>query len=150
MITDDILGHESDAYPFEVNFARQLAFIIGKDRLLEIYSSNDPNLLLNAINELNSVDAMNIVQKIFYFQLVTKGIMRDDNYNLGTSIQSDLLDLYQFSGLQEDEAYAILLLDTDKIQEYLDYIPACDLDINSLGFKNINELKEKFKNGRRL
>lgn len=144
MITDDIMGHESDAYPFETNFARQIAFILGKDKLLEIYSSNNPNLLLSAIDDLNSVDAFSLIQKMFYFHLVTKGIMLDNNYNLGTIIQSDLIKLYRASKLTADEEYAMLLLDIDKVKEYLEYIPACNLDADSLGFRGINDLKKGF------
>lgn len=144
MITDDIMGHESDAYPFETNFARQIAFILGKDKLLEIYSSNNPNLLLSAIDDLNSVDAFSLIQKMFYFHLVTKGIMLDNNYNLGTIIQSDLIKLYRASKLTADEEYAMLLLDIDKVKEYLEYIPACNLDADSLGFRRINDIKKGF------
>ncbi len=142
MITDDLFGKESDAYPFETNFARQLSLIIGKDKLLEIYSSNNPQLLLDAINSIGSdVDALDLLSSMYTFYCLENGFMINDGKNYGDKIQSQLVELYKASGLELDDEFRSLVLDEEKVNKYMSYMPNQFESMSDLGFENINEIK---------
>ena len=145
MITDNLLGKESDAYPFETTFAKQLALIIGEDKLLAIYSSNNPQLLIDEINKIGSVDAATLCHEILLFQMVTKGELDDDGFNLGFVIQRHLMMLYEDSGVKMDDEFESLLLNSEKVKNYMQYIPAQYPSVDYLGFSGIDILEKKFK-----
>jgi hypothetical protein len=138
MIADDIMEYESDAYPFFVNFARQIANVIGKDNLLYAYSSNDPNVLVDEIGKYSKeFNTFKFIEKIYYFDLICRGYMQDGGYNLGSSIQQDLINLHKNTNTQINQD---LLLDVNKIKKYMEYIPFSYSEIDDLGFGNIEEI----------
>lgn len=146
MITDDILGKESDAYPFETTFARQLALIIGKDKLINLYSTNAYELFVDTLEKIGSnVNIYNLINKIFCFNFICKGMMADGGYYLGNSIQKDLIDLYKASGIKEDIEFEKLLLDSSKINKYMGYLPVSFISMKDLGFDNIDIIINDFK-----
>lgn len=154
MITDNILNEESDAYPFETNFARQLAFIIGEDKLLSIYASNNPQLLIDAINEVGlENNALDLIKEIFLFDLVYKNQIEYADYNLGISIQSRLIELYINSGLSKDKDFRKIILNNKKVEKFLTYFPY-QKSIEEIGFEGIDQLFESFerreKNGKKI
>lgn len=145
MITDDIMGKQSDAYPFETTFARQLALIIGYDKLIELYSSNNYELFAETLTKLGSnVEIPQFINKIFVFHYMCKGLLNDEGYGLGTSIQKDLINLYKASGVNQDDEFKDLLLDSDKIYKYMQYILVIYDDMKYLGFYDIDELINSF------
>jgi hypothetical protein len=146
LITDDILGKESDAYPFETAFAKQLALIIGKDKLVALYSSNNYGLFVDTLTKIgSSVNIPEFIHKIFLFHHMCKGLIDDGGYGLGSSIQKDLIDLYKASGINQDLEFESLLLGRDKINKYMEFIPIKYDDIKYLGFYDIDNLINSFK-----
>lgn len=138
MIADDIMEYESDAYPFYVNFARQIANVIGKDNLLYAYSSNNPNVLVDEIGKYSKeFNTFKFIEKIYYFDLICRGYMQDGGYNLGSSIQQDLINLHKNTNKEINQD---LLLDVNKIKKYMEYIPFRYSEIDDLGFGNIEEI----------
>jgi len=138
MIADDIMEYESDAYPFYVNFARQIANVIGKDNLLYAYSSNNPNVLVDEIGKYSKeFNTFKFIEKIYYFDLICRGYMQDGGYNLGSSIQQDLINLHKNTN---KEINRDLLFDVNKIKKYMEYIPFSYSEIDDLGFGNIEEI----------
>ena len=145
MITDDLLEVESDAYPFLKNFARQIGCIIGKEKLIEMYSKHDCQGIISALdNAYGKEIGLTLIQEIYYFDQIQKGNMVDGGYFLGDKIQQQLIELHDMTG-KVDDGFDDLIITNEKANEYVSMLPGRFESIEKLGFstKNIDEERKK-------
>lgn len=136
MISDDILGSFSDAYPFLKTFASQLSILIGKDNLIKYYSNNDIEGLVSTIDQIAGKGfTFNLINKINAFNLVTQNILEDGGAFIGDSIQNDLLMLRDKLNMKQNEEFNNLIIDSKKAKELSSMLPI-NMSIEKLGFRN--------------
>ena len=143
MLTDDLLNHSPNAYPFETNFARQLSYIIGSERLMEIYSLNDPELLLKELETISpGINIFHLFKLMYVFHLFTKGSLDYLPEGLGDQIQQMIIDIYKASNLNKNPEFRNVILDSKKVYEYSHLLPIKLFNpTQQLGFNNIDKIK---------
>ena len=148
MITDDLLETKSDAYIFQTIFAKQLAEILGKDKLLEMYSNNQNNEFIESIMQIDpNFDIQSFVINSYYFNALVNGTNIPEARQIGTEIQLDLLNL-QAKTNTKNENFDSLVLTKEKVLELSANLPYIVISLRDCGFSNIEQLdmlKEKNK-----
>lgn len=125
MIAEDVLGiKKSDAYPFETNIARKLAVIIGKEKLIELYSKHDIDGLITEIAKIDlNFDMREFIIKVYCLHDFISGTNYSDALGLGTEVEQLLIDLYQKSGKDMDEDFSKLIIDKKMADEMAALVP---------------------------
>lgn len=135
MITDDVLGKESDAYQVETLFARQLATIVGYDKLLAIYSSNNVNLLLDELRPISKIDPEMVLANFSYLHYYLNRYELDidvGSSRLGTKIQQYFADTYISSRVERDNEFIDLLITSEKLNRFGIYEPVVFRDVDRI------------------
>ena len=127
MITEDLLGtNEITAYPFQTSIARKLAVIIGKERIIELYSKHDVEGLINELAKIDDTfDIATFITQINHLHKVTNETNCQDALGLGTQIEENLIDLYLKSGKQKDKEFSQLIIDSKTARNLSILVPNC-------------------------
>lgn len=154
-IVNDLLGSKSDAYPFETTIAEQLSVIIGKEKLIELYTTNN---LEGFINSLKTIDP-ELDERSFVINIAAVSLILNDYLDLDqsieaemrvTNIQKQLIELYNKSNCNKDLEFNEIVFDSSKASEILNQsmlkAKNPNLTIDEVGFKGIDELKNEFNN----
>ena len=138
MITDDILGYQSDAYVFQTIIARQLGEIVGKDNLVKAYSNNDimmfEDLVMSKDFNFNFKD---FIINNFYFNLILNGHLFNNAEMIGTNIQEQLL-------LLGKDKINDLVLNSNRINELVHLLPIDVFSFSDIGFDDIDNVVNKY------
>lgn len=137
MITDDLLECDSDAYVFQTVFARQFAEIIGKDKLISMYSSNDINSFIDSVSMINEdFDFRSFVVDTYLFNMMNCGYDVENGDELGTKIQQQLILL---NGSLDNNFFEYML-DKDKVEKLMVKLPISCIGIEDCGFRGIDSI----------
>lgn len=138
MIADDLLESESDAYVFQTIFARQLAEIVGKEKLVTMYSGNDIESLSNSIMMLDkNFDFRSFVVETYIFNMINCGYKVQDSENIGTKIQERLISL---NGSLKNNNFKDYILTEEKVLKLMEYLPIPATKVDDCGFKGIGSI----------
>ena len=139
MITDDLLGEESDAYIFQTIFVRQLAEIIGKEKLVSMYSKNDIDSLADAISSIDkNFDFRGLVVDTYLFNLINSGYNIQGSEKIGTKIQESLISLNKTASKEND--FDSYIIDEKKVLHLARYLPIRVLTLGDCGFEGIDSI----------
>ena len=125
MIAEDILNAKKiNAYPFQTNISRKLSLIIGKERLIELYSKHDTKGLMQEITKIdNTIDVEAFIKQVNSLHTFTSGADDIEMKGIGTQIEQTLIDLYIKSGIQKDEDFSKLIIDEDTARNLAKLVP---------------------------
>ena len=138
MITDDLLGYQSDAYVLQTIFARQLGEIVGKDSLVKTYSNNDIGMFEDLVMGIdNNFNFKEFIVNTYYFNLINCGYLFNNSEKIGTNIQEQLL-------LLGKDKIKSLVLDSFKLFELRQLLPVKFSDISEIGFEEIDNVINKY------
>lgn len=139
MITDDLLGEESDAYIFQTIFVRQLAEIIGKEKLVSMYSKNDIDSLADAISSIDkNFDFRGLVVDTYLFNLINSGYNIQGSEKIGTKIQESLISLNKTVSKEND--FNSYVLNEEIVLKLAKYLPIRVNSLGDCGFEGINSI----------
>lgn len=139
MITDDLLGEESDAYIFQTIFVRQLAEIIGKGKLVSMYSKNDIDSLADAISSIDkNFDFRGLVVDTYLFNLINSGYNIQGSEKIGTKIQESLISLNKTASKEND--FDSYVLNEEIVLKLAKYLPIRVHSLGDCGFEGINSI----------
>lgn len=154
LIVNDILKRNSDAYVFETHIAGQLSCIIGKEKLIECYSGNKFETI---VNELENIDKEFDVQKfiidvyaeyLILINAVNNGIEESDKTRVA-SIEDRLLELYLKTNREYDDLFFDSLMSNEEAESIINFEESVNIygrqDISKYGLGNVGGAKEKFK-----
>ena len=139
MITDDLLGEESDAYIFQTIFVRQLAEIIGKGKLVSMYSKNDIDSLADAISSIDkNFDFRGLVVDTYLFNLINSGYNIQGSEKIGTKIQESLISLNKTASKEND--FDSYVLNEEIVLKLAKYLHIRVHSLGDCGFEGINSI----------
>lgn len=150
-IVNDLLEAKSDAYPFETHLAEQLAIILDKDKLIELYSNNETFKLLDTLKSINpEFDEREFIINIAATSKILQGefINGEDllDKTRGTLIEEKLINLYLLSEKTRDSEFKEVLIDEEIAKQILiesiAYAKNKNLTIEDVGFMDIEKVKE--------
>lgn len=144
MLTNEIMGVEiSDAYPIETQIAKQIANIIGKEKLLELYSDNNYKGFYEELSKyLDEERAKKLIVNINELHNVCCGLTYGNDI-LGTNIQKELIEMKKNSGNYSDD-FKELLFTEEMLNKYSKLLPINTNNPSDFGFEDIDEVSKEY------
>lgn len=146
MIVNILLNRKSDAYPFHTLIAFQIADIIGIDKLIELYSTNNVNLFVAEILKIDPNFEINnfvIMNYIVYECLTGKKIVGAEA--IGTDIQKFLIDLsLKREDINKIYKFYDLMIDENKANEIMMNSPNGAENLEECCLKGIDKLSDYY------